>query len=189
MSIKDELKAITNRYVDDFNVICERSREERLKTLQPGARVPAQGKLYGDDARNEFKRKADAHRVQAMSIIGNELRALNEKMTAAPSTDAVNTIQLLKMRSNITPEDINVLMMRYGDNSQVRDTLVDIAGQHDIKDYKFESNPIRVKAEKLKDLNNSINNSLRLESAERGHASAGFVSFLNAAIDDAFPDE
>lgn len=189
MSINTELKAITTRYTDKYKNICERSREERIKSLQPGAALPAHGKLYGDEAREQFRKEADACRVQAASIIENELKALNDKMTAAPSIEAVNTIQLLKMRSNVTAADINSLMQRYGDNSQVYDTLIDIAGQHNLNEYKFESNPLRVKANKLNDLRSSIEKNLRLERAERGYASEGFISFLNAAIDDALPEE
>lgn len=188
MGIKDELKAITNRYADDYKAICESSREERIKNLKVGDPMPAKGILYGDAARADFKKKADSYRVQATSIIGNELKRLNDKMTAAPSTEAVNTIQLLKMRSNVTQGDIDALMKRYGDNAQVYDTLIDIAGQHNIRDYKYESNPVRAKVEKLSNIKTSINNNLRIERAERGYASEGFVAFLNAAIDDALPD-
>lgn len=188
MGIKDELKAITNRYADEYEAICESSREEHIKNLKVGAPTPAKGILYGDAAKAKFKKKADSYRVQATSIIGNELKRLNDKMTAAPSTEAVNTIQLLKMRSNVTQGDIDALMKRYGDNAQVYDTLRDIAAQHNIRDYAFESNPLREQVEKLNVLKSNLNNNLRIERAERGYASKGFVNFLNAFIDDAFPD-
>lgn len=189
MGTKTQLKAITKDYADDFKRISERSREERLKTLEPGAKIPASGVLYGDRAKADFKVKADGYRTRANEIIDRELKVLNDKMTAAPSTEAVNTIQLLKMRKNLTEADINPLMERYGDNIQVYDTLRDIAAQHDINSYRLEQNPLRAKAEKLTDLRTSINNNLRVERAERGYASDGFISFLNATIDDALPEE
>ena len=189
MSINTQLKAITKGYADDFKAISERSREERLKDLAPGSSIPASGKLYGDKAKNDFKVKADTYRARANEVIDKEPKSRNDKMTAAPSTEAVNTIQLLKMRNNLTEADINPLMKRYGDNTQVYDTLRDIAAQHGIHGYHLEENPLRVKANKLSDLKNSINNNLRVERAERGYASDGFISFLNATIDDALPEE
>lgn len=189
MGIKTALKDITSSYAKDYKDICERSREERIKSLEPGATLPKTGVLYGEDARQSFKVKADTHRAKANELINTELAKLNESMTAAPTTEAVNTLQLLKMRSNVTAADINNLMGRYGDNTQVYDTLLDIAAQHGIREYAYTRNPIRERAEKLNDLKSSINNNLRLERAERGYATDGFISFLNAAIDDALPGE
>ena len=189
MSKNKELKAITSAYAKDFKNICERSREERLKSLQPGDPMPREGVLYGDDARERFMTRAAAHRAKALSIVDGELAKLKDEMTKAPSTDAVNTLTLLKMRNKITPEDLRPIMERYGDNNQVYDTLRDIAAQHEIRDYAFESNPLRVKAEKLNGLKSSLNNNLRIDRAEKGYANDGFMSFLDAVIDDALPEE
>lgn len=188
MSKNTELKAITKEYAKDFRIICEKSKEERIKSLQPGDPMPRAGVLYGDDARERFKARAAEHRTKALSIVDGELAKLNDKMTAAPSTDAVNTLTLLKMRSKITPEDLRPIMERYGDNNQVYDTLRDIAAQHNIRDYAFETNPLRAQAEKLNGLKSSLNNNLRIDRAEKGYANDGFMSFLDAVIDDALPD-
>ena len=188
MSLKSELKAITKGYADDYKAICEASREECIKSLKPGSRMPATGVLHGEEARAKFRAKADSHRKEAVRIIDNELRILDNKMSAAPSTEAVNSLQVLKMRKKVTANEIESLMMRYGDNSLVHDALCDIAADHDIRTYAVADNPVRVKAEKLNDLKQNITTSLRLEQAERGHATDGFISFLDAAIDDAIPD-
>lgn len=189
MSKNKELKEITRAYAKDFKDICERSREERIKSLQPGDPVPKEGVLYGDDARERFKIKAAEHRAKAISIVDGELAKLQDEMTAAPSTEAVSTLTLLKMRSKLTAEDLRPIMERYGGNNQVYDTLRDIAAQHDIRDYAFETNPLRIHAEKLNNLKSSLNNDLRIEWAEKGRASDGFMGFLDAVIDDALPNE
>lgn len=189
MSIKDELKAITNEYAKNYKEICEASRDDYMKSLNPGSPTPARDVLYGDEARAKFGKKADSHRAKAIMIIGNELRSLNEKMSAAPSTEAVNALKVLKMRKTVKADEVESLMMRYGDNSLVHDTLCEIAAEHDIGKYAYADNPLRVKAEKLNDLRHSITNNLNLASAEKGHASDGFIAFLNATIDDALPDE
>lgn len=188
MSKNKELKAITREYAKDFKNMCERSKEERIKSLQPGDPLPKSGVLYGDDARERFNAKAAEHRAKALSIVDSELGKIQDKMTAAPSTEAVNTLMLLKMRNKVTPDDLGPIMERYGSNNQVYDTLRDIAAQHNIRDYAFDSNPLRVQAEKLDGLKSSLNNNLRIDRAEKGYASDSFMAFLDAVIDDALPD-
>lgn len=188
MSKNTELKAITKEYAKDFKNMCERSKEDHIKSLQPGDPMPREGVLYGDAAKERFNARAAEHRTKALSIVDSELAKIQEEMTKAPSTDAVNTLTLLKMRNKVTPEDLRPIMERYGSNNQVYDTLRDIAAQHNIRDYAFESNPLRVQAEKLNGLKSSLNNNLRIDRAQKGYASDSFMSFLDAVIDDALPD-
>lgn len=189
MSKNTELKAITKEYAKDFRNICERSKEERIKSLQPGDPLPKSGVLYGDDARERFMARAAEHREKALSIVDSELAKIQDELTKAPSTDAVNTLTLLKMRNKVTSEDLRPIMEKYGDNNQVYDTLRDIAAQHNIRDYAYESNPLREQAEKLNGLKSSLNNNLRIDRAEKGYATDGFMSLLDAIIDDALPNE
>ena len=188
MSINKELKAITGKYVEDYKTICNRSREERIKQLRPGEPIPKESTLYGDRAKADFKELADSHRAKANEILERELKAVNDKLTEAPSTEAVNSMQLLKMRDRVTLDEINGLMIRYGDNNQIYDTLKDVARQHGINEYAFDRNPLRVRAEMLSDLQHNINSSLTVNKAERGYATEAFISLINASIDDACPE-
>lgn len=79
------------------------------------------------------------------------------------------------------------MMNKYGDNYQAARAIGSLA-----KDHKFTNvpeNPIDEQLERIEGLNNSLSKSLSLDSAESGHISDGFLSFISLDVDSAFPTE
>ena len=49
-----KLKRLLNDYIDNYNIYCEKSREEYMKTLPPGSPVPNPGKIYTEEWKDHF---------------------------------------------------------------------------------------------------------------------------------------
>lgn len=185
-----KLKEITGNYKDDFKRICDLSREKRLKELKPGERIPEKGFIYGDEAKDQFRTKAEQYRNKAIDLIDAEINVYRDKLTDAPSTEALNSVQLMALREKVTKDDINDLIERYGDNPMVFDTIKDLAKQKGIiSESEFIDHPLRQKIDAMENVRKHINRSLTFYEAERGHATDGFIAFLDSEIDGAFDPE
>ena len=186
-----ELKAIAKDYNDTFKFYSEADYNDKLLALKPGQPAPVKGKLSGV-RRERMEEKAAECRSKAADIINRELAAVNKKITAAPSTEAVNTISLLAMRDpkTIGPEVINTLLDEYGDNVQSYETIKDIAKQKGIvKDLDGINHPLREQQANIEALSRSLYKAFDINYTEAGHDSEGFTGLLNLSIDSAFDPE
>lgn len=184
---KETNKALTdllNLFYDDVTVTVRSSREEYLKGLPAGSRVPESGKIYGDAFQREFKNRCASYIAKCESILNPVLDELNEKMTEAPDADAVNVIGLLNMRSHVSKEEIADLIDRYGNNPQAYAAIADIALRHEIM---LDRDPHIECIEGISSLKRSLENAFTPAAVERGHASEAFLSMLKMGIDDNFP--
>lgn len=184
--INKDLKTITSQFKDAYRISCDSSRNAYMRTLAPGSPVPKEGIIYGDDYRREFESMCAGYQDRAQTILKDALEDLVKIETEAPSTEAVNSITLLKMRDDITEKEIDNLLTKYGDNPQAWRALVSIARDHKIR--TFPDHPVYTEIENIENLGANIEKTLTLRSAEQGHAE-GYISFLDAMIDGAFPTE
>lgn len=182
-----ELKSIISQFKDSYRIACDSSRNEYMKTLSAGARVPKEGILYGDERRQEFESMCAGYRDKALALLNKVLSDLHDKMTEAPSTDAVNSITLLGLRKNISQSEIENLLERYGDNPQAWNTIVSIARDHNLS--YFGNHPIEGQISAINDLSRSLERVLSTRSAIDGHATDGFLSMVEMQIDEVFPAE
>lgn len=182
--INGELKKLVKEFNEGFKTGTERSREAYVRTLAPGATVPAGGKFYDQASRDEFSSKCQGLREKARDILDGQLTEIRKQATAAPSADAVNSIQMLSMRKNITAKEVDDLLQTYGDNPMAYRTITDIAHDHGL--YGWDKHPIEDQLEQVEYISRSFESAFTTPSAERGLAGDGFCSMLNAQIDGVF---
>lgn len=184
-----ELKKISKKYYEDFNWSCERSREQRLRELQPGDPAPEHGKLYGK-YKEQFNEKAREYRSAAAAIFEAEKKAINKKINEAPSQEAVNVLSVLKLRDNITAEHINSMISEYGDNVMFYEAARDLASQKGLTTENIISeHPIREQLARVEAAERSVLNSLVPMDTENGHNTTAYYAIVNQFIDAAFePD-
>lgn len=188
-AINEQLKAITAKYRTTTAEARDRSHAEYVKTLPAGQPVPEKGKIYGEAAREAFNDACRGLTSSAAEIIGQEQAAIKESMTAAPSADAVNTLQLLNMRSNLTYDELQDVADRYGDNYQAGRTLVSIAHQHQIRGIKYAGADLEARAAQLDTLANCFTSStFSAKAADEGKA-GGFMDYVDQIIDNTYPTE
>lgn len=181
------LKAILTQYKESYDASCKASREAYLQTLPAGSSVPADGRIYGDAAREEFNGKCWDLRAEAKKILDDLSGELRNRVAEAPSADAVNTLTLLNMRHDVTEDEIAELAKRFDNNPQAWKTLKSIAEQNKI--HVLREHPIETSLHQLEDIEQTLDSNLNVFSAERGHTSPGFLAMLETQIDNALPEE
>jgi hypothetical protein len=180
-----ELKKIMNDFNETYKRVCAQSRDEYIKSLGPGAMIPNDGpRIYTENGKNFFTEECRKYKAKAHEIIDAQINDLKNKITEAPSTEAVNSITLLKLRDSVTEKEISDLMERYGDNVQAYKALNSIAYAHDIK--SFGDHPLCDRLDNVEALSASIDKTL---VPWNNHISDGFIGFFNMDIDSVFPAE
>ena len=105
---------------------------------------------------------------------------------AAPSAEAVNVVNLINSRQNVSAEEIEQLMNKYGaECPMVYKSLYDKAvslGYNDFMPHETER-----AAENVKTLNRLIDKTFTTEDAERNLTVA--AAAFSGTVDDAFPAE
>lgn len=182
-----ELKRISRKYYEDFNTFCKWSREARLKELAPGDPAPETGKLYGK-YKDMFDEKAKGYRTAASEILEAEKKAVIKKINKAPSQDAVNVLNVMKLRDNITADQINSLIDEYGDNVIFYEAARDLANQKGLRtDNIFSEHPVREQLARVEAAERSVIKSLVPMDTERGHNTEAYQMLVEQYIDSAFP--
>ena len=184
MTTNEEIKRLVSDFADRYKVACESSRAEHMKTLLPGSKVPSDNHLYGEEAKAEFNSIAKGLRDQALALIEKDEKETRAKLTAAPNEEAVKVCTLLKMRDDVTREEINDLISEYGDNPQTYKAITSIAREKNIKGFNLH--PVEEHLLALDDMKSSVNRYFSLANAENGHSSPAYVACMNMAIDGTF---
>ena len=186
-NINKDLKTIISQYLDDYKAICNSSRNDYIKTLVPGSPVPPEGAIYTDEKKSEFRSIVDGYRTKAFSIIDKAYEDLKDKSTAAPSSDAVNSIALLNMRKEISEKDISDLLNAYGDNYQAYSTINSIARDHGIKTFK--DHRIKEDMDGVGEIESAMDKFINYQRTTSGRSGDGLRAMIEARIDEVFPVE
>lgn len=180
------LKSIVSEWADTYRRTVERSRQEFVATAQGGETIPAAGRLCGKAAYTAFEDQCAAYREEAQNIIEESLQQLREKMVEAPSADAVHAVELLALRADITKDEVELLLEKYGGNVQAYKAIASVASKNGIRGYV---SPLETRAQDMETLQAAFRRSISAASAENGHASPGFCDMLQMQVDQAFPVE
>ena len=176
-NMRSTLMSIQKEFADDFQRTAAASREEVMKVLKPGEAAPDTGKIWGKDARAEFETRAAGYRSKASAVIDATAAAIRADMTKAPSTEAVAVINALAARSSVSPEEIDAVLSKYGDNYLAYNAIRDIAlscGCRGVEEHHNTGDLREVQSSK------SIVVGMTLTGAEKGYsANPAFLAFQN----------
>lgn len=181
-----QIKGIISQFKDAYRTSCEASRNAYMKTLAPGSPVPKDGVIYGDDYKEEFWSMCKGFQGRANEIMDGVIDRLKNDTTEAPSSEAVNTISLLKMRNNLSRDEVTDLLDRYGENPQAWRAISSIANDHEVY---VGDHPIYEEIKDVVGLKQSIDKFLTPLNNNSNLINDGFISILNMQIDSALPTE
>lgn len=184
---KTELKSIISQFRDTYNRMSEQSRKNKMNNLEPGAVIPAKGNLYGEEALEQFKSYAESARIRMRQVLDEAETELKKKMVEAPSDEAVNALTVLKMRNNVTQDEINGFLENYGDNYQAYKAIASIAFEKKLNTWESAKvNEIDTTLEKMADLRKNLENALTYSDIMAHHDKPGFYEIVNMRIDETF---
>ena len=187
MNESKQLKALVAEFVEKYREAAAKSHEEYIKNLKPGedAHIPAEEYIIGDAPRREFFSYCMDLQKKVDEILSGLAEKERDERTAPPSEEAVRIINLLYLRSDVTEDELNDLMNRYGDTYQARKAMLDIAHRNEIYslDDKFFDN-----GSAMEDLSRVLRGWFTLDATDRKQVTDGYRAAIEKQIDVAFGD-
>lgn len=183
--INKELKEIIGEFNSTFDIIRQRSEDKYKTTLKAGETFRPQNGFYFDEDRQAFAIECEKYRTKAHDLVDNAINEVRELNTKAPSTEAVNTVMLLNTRNDVSAEEIDQLMTKYGlECPMVYKSLYEKAQSLGYRDFK--QHPIVEEAENMEALSNVIDRTFNADRAENSNKVAITAGFC-VTTDNAFP--
>lgn len=179
-----QLKQLVDEFGSAFHTISEASRTALMTSLKGGDMIPVPDKLYGNEYRAQFTDRCREILDAAVAIIDEQTDAIKASMAEAPSADAVNTVQMLALRDDITADEINVVLEKYGENYQAAKAIISVAASKGLRGWSCSADS---RLEDLENLRSVMRRTINATSAENGHASNGYLEMLKLQIDSALP--
>ncbi len=181
--VNKALKGIIAEYQDSYNKLRQISEDKYKTTLKPGAIFHQQNGFYSEEERQEFQTICDKLRAQAHGLIDDLAKEVIEQNTAAPTTEAANVVAIINARNDVSADEIDQLMTRYGhDCPMVYRALYEKANSLGYRDFK--QHPIVEEAENMATLSGLIDRTFDARTAENSMvaATAGFTVTTDATF-------
>ena len=182
--LNKELKGLVDEYKRSYEILRQKSEDGYKATLQPGQTFHAQQGFYDAGSKEEFAAICKNLREKAHALMDSAALEIMAENTKAPSTEAVNVVTLLNARQNVSADEIDQLMTKYGhDCPMVYKALHEKAeslGYHD-----FKQHPIVEAAENMEMLNSTIDRCFDVYSAENSMVAT--TAAFEVTVDNAFP--
>lgn len=182
--LKAELSEMFSTYCREYQNALNDSFSKKIRELNPGERTPEKSLFYDEDV-DHFSDVAKKYRASAQALIESALKEIRTKKTDAPSTDAVNFLNVFSTKKEIGEDDILEAVDRYGDNYVVYNSLHDLAMEHRISTIpehildRIENGLVNVM---------STVNRMNLQEARDGHATPAYSSVFDLNLNMNLPD-
>ena len=183
-SIKAELRELVNNCAR----ISAYSRAEYVRNMPQGSLVVPEMYIYTDGAKAEIEKATTKARENIKATLDNIYGKISEEVTAPPSQDAINTIQLLKMRSDISEKEFMLYADKYKDNALANSLLQEIAREKELNVNIEESKDMTL-ANNLVHLWEEIETTITPYNAIRGNISAISIVGIESDLDYALGGE
>lgn len=152
--LNKELKELSRRFSTAYNMAVQNSEAAYKRALAPGQTFQQKKGFYRNEDKAAFCDQCEGFRKQAHDLLDDVTKKLIDEATAAPSPEAVATIQLLQTRKNVSADEIDHLMTKYIDNVQTYKALKELA--EDKGYFDFKKHPSECQAEAVQILSDSI---------------------------------
>lgn len=177
-SIKEELRNL----LKNCENISADSRAEYVRNMPQGSLVIPEMYIYTDGAKAEIEKATTKARESIKATLDNIYDKISEEVTAPPSQDAINTIQLLKMRSDISENEFMLYADKYKDNALANSMLQEIAHEKNLK-VNIEDSKEMTMAKNLARYYDEIEKTINTYDAEHGKINAISIIGLESDLD------
>ena len=188
--INRQLRQLLTDFANEHESICKQSRAAYIEKLGPGDSIPAESRTpITETGRAQVERLSMTKRQQMQEILAPVKAALRASLSAAPSAEAVNACQMLKLRNrgDVTEKEIEALLSKYQDNPATYRTIRSIASSHGI--YYLRDDPTETQLANVERVEKDLDRAFNGYTAAREGVSRGFGAFVGLDIDAAFPGD
>lgn len=180
-SLNEQLKKIIDDFMKEYERAKENSWSAYVRDLPVNGTVPGRDTIIRAEDRTAFTETCARYYETGENIILKARDIVLEELTKAPTEEAVRTVEMLKLRDNISEAELAALMDKYGDNPQTYNAIRSIALKQKI--YIFEENEHEDRLKKI----DIVRENLQRFFVPNGSKTAGVIYIINTLIDEAFP--
>lgn len=181
----NKIKSILQKCAEDFNASAASSQTKAASALRPGETLRPLGRseqFYTNEERDAFADRCSEYRSAALDIIEQEKKHIKSAITAAPSAEDLNALNMFKLSGGVkTAEDYQIFLEQYKDKPACYDTVVAIAAENNVH---LDRHPVTRKLEDLDNLGASI--ARTITKAPRSGISDGSAAFVGMQVEETF---
>ena len=188
--MKETLSDVLDRAKRYWDFYTEASWKKAVVSLPPGKPVPAKGVFYDDENMDRYNEKIAELRDEARAAVGKYSASISDKISKAPSEDALRAVQMFSLTSGLSAEDytsrINDMMEKYGDNVMTYEALRGMAEANGVRDFRLH--PDVAEKEAVDRIGATVEGFFDSHTAIHGSSnnkpiSEGEVAFINMAVE------
>lgn len=181
-SANRQLKEILGRYKTSYQARAKASTAAYQATLKPGQQIPAPG-LYGDSDRVAFQEDCAQLQAEARSIFDGLMKDLRTESIKPPTEDQRALLEVLRLRKNLTRQEVDDLAEQLEDNVQCYKALQEIAKESHLY---LPTHPVDNQLKALEEVSRSVESALSPYEVET-HTSDGYQAIVGVLLDEAIP--
>lgn len=184
--INKELNKLIGEFKTSYEMLRKISEDKYKSTLKPYETFKPREGFYYDTERQLFNTECERFKEKAHALVDKAALEIIAENTKAPSTEAVNVVNLISARKEVSADEIDQLMTKYGHECpMVYKALHEKAVS--LGYYDFKPHPINEAAENMEVAMRMIDTTFSANCAE--HSIVTTPAALETTIARAFPAE
>ena len=184
-TLKQKLSELYSKYINVSQQMLDLDYKKKLSELKPGQKAPEQYRFFFPEDREALDEQLGAYREECRALLDDATANVKKLMTDAPSDDAVNYLTVMKLKSDITVNDIENALERYGDNYTAYNAIKGIAIENEIRG--IDEHILDGITRGLDDITAQVNR-INAVTVEIKGASRGSASMFDMMLDMSIPD-
>ena len=167
--------------------ISENSKAEYIKSMPPTQNVIPKQYIYTKEAGEQVKNLVHETKQAIKEKIKKMYNVVAGDITKAPTQEALNVVEALKMRNTISAEEMELYMDKYSDNYQIYGVLKDIAKSKNVI-VRTSEHPQMVIADNLKNFEKNIEWHLSVNNAVNGRIDNVMICAFEQELNNIVPE-
>ena len=127
MTIENVAEQVAQAYDGALNSYRHAQESDRMEQARVTGGVNSNGKFAYEQFENDAKNAVYAERDRAMNAINTALAAREAELTEAPSAEAVNYLAAIAGRDDLTNDEVNAALDRYGKTHAAQKAIISAA--------------------------------------------------------------
>ena len=124
MTIENVAEQVAQAYDGALTAYRHAQESDRMEQARVTGGVNSNGKFAYEQFENDAKSAVYAERDRAMNAIKTALASREAKLTEAPSAEAVNYLAAISGRDDLSNDEINAALERYGNTHAAQKAII-----------------------------------------------------------------
>lgn len=124
MTIEQVAEQVAQAYDGALTAYRHAQENDRMEQARVTGGVNSNGKFAYEQFENDAKSAVYAERDRAMNAIKTALASREAKLTEAPSAEAVNYLAAIAGRDDMTNDEVNAALERYGNTHAAQKAII-----------------------------------------------------------------